>query len=393
MKRKRKIRYGMVGGGPGAFIGEVHRQAAALDGELELVAGAFSADPKRSERQGADLGLAPERVYDSWSAMLEGERALPPDERIEMVSIVTPNHLHYDIAAAYIRGGFHVVCDKPLTNTVEEAEHLCRLAEEHDVVFAVTYVYSGYPMVKQARQLVARGELGSLRKVVVEYPQGWLSESIEDDNKQAQWRTDPQRAGVSACVADIGSHAEHLVRYVTGLHVEALCAELTTFVPGRALEDDANMLVRWEHGVRGILYASQMSIGEENNLRLRVYGTRASIEWQHERQDELILRRPDGPLQVLKRGGPYLTPEAAHFTRLPGGHPEAFIEAFANIYRSVARTIGAKAEGREPDRYDLDFPTVEDGAVGVHFIHKAVESGRQGALWVDARYGKGGGNA
>lgn len=377
-----RIRYGMVGGGPGAFIGEVHRKAAALDGELELVAGAFSSDPDKSRQQGEALGLDPTRVYDSWQHMLQAESALSPDQRIDLVSIVTPNHLHFEIAKAFVEAGIHVICDKPLTNTVDEAETLCRLTKDHDVVFAVTYTYAGYPMIKEARQLVARGELGELRKIVVEYPQGWLHERIEGDNKQAAWRLDPEQAGVGGCVGDIGSHAEYLARYITGLHIEALCADLTSFVPGRVLDDDVNMLVHWEKGVKGILYASQISTGEENNLRIRVYGTKASLEWQHAHQDVLIVRHPDGPERMYKRGNDYLSPEARHYSRLPSGHPEAFIEAFANIYRSVARVIAAKKAGTDPHELDLDFPTVDDGAVGVRFIHKAVESGRSGATWV-----------
>ena len=379
---RRAVRYGMVGGGPGAFIGQVHRKAAALDGELMLVAGAFSSNPAKSRAQGAALGLPPSRVYGSWQEMLEQESALPADQRMELVAIVTPNHLHYEIARACLQRGFHVICDKPLCNTVEEAEELVRLTRERDLVFAVTYTYAGYPMVKEARELVARGELGELRKIVVEYPQGWLSEPVERENKQAAWRTDAAQAGAGGSTGDIGSHAEHLARYITGLHIEELCADLTTFVQGRRLDDDANMLVRWQQGVKGVLYVSQISTGEENNLRIRVYGRRASLEWQHRDPDTLILRSNTGPEKVYRRGGPYLSPVAAHFSRLPAGHPEAFIEAFANIYRSAARAVAAKAAAREPDPMDLDFPTVEDGAVGVRFIHRAVESARAGAMWV-----------
>lgn len=379
---RRVVRYGMVGGGPGAFIGEVHRKAAALDGELVLVAGAFSSHPAKSRAQGAALGLPPDRVYGSWQEMLERESALPPDQRMEMVAIVTPNHLHYEIARACLERGFHVICDKPLTNTVEEAEALVQLTRERDLVFAVTYTYAGYPMVKEARELVARGELGELRKIVVEYPQGWLSEPIEGENKQAAWRTDPAQAGVGGSVGDIGSHAEYLARCITGLHIEELCADLTAFVPGRRLDDDANMLVRWQQGVKGVLYVSQISAGEENNLRIRVYGRRGSLEWQHRDPDTLIVRPASGPERIYRRGHPYLSPVAAHFSRLPAGHPEAFIEAFANIYRSAARVVAAKAAGRTPDPLDLDFPTVADGAIGVRFIHKAVESSRAGAVWV-----------
>ncbi|MFS8572372.1 MAG: Gfo/Idh/MocA family oxidoreductase [Clostridia bacterium] len=382
----RKIRYGMVGGGPGAFIGAVHRQAAALDGEIELVAGCFSSSPEKSQAQGRALFLDPKRVYNSYQEMAEKEAQLPPGERIDFVAIVTPNNSHFPIAKTFIEAGFHLVCDKPMTTTIEEAEELCRLVQKHDVVFALTHNYTGYPMVKEARELVRSGKLGEIRKIVVEYPQGWLSKYIENESKQASWRTDPAQAGVSSCIGDIGSHAENLAHYITGLEMTEICADLTTFVPGRQLEDDGNILVRYENGARGILYASQISIGEENNLRIRVYGTEASLEWRQEYPTDLWVRYGDRPAELLRMGNPYLSDRAKHFTRLPAGHPEAFIEAFANIYRSAARTIAAKIAGETPHPLDTDFPTVYDGARGVHFIHKAVESGKSDAKWVDVRY-------
>lgn len=385
----RKIRYGMVGGGPGAFIGEVHRKAAALDGEIELVAGAFSSDAEKSRQQGQQLFLDPDRVYDSYQEMIEKESQLPEGDRIDFVSIVTPNHVHHPVAKAAIEAGFHVVCDKPMTMTVEEAEDLCHLVKKHDVVFALTHNYTGYPMVKQARELVKNGELGEIRKVVVEYPQGWLAEFLEDqgeeDAKQAVWRTDPKRAGVSSCIGDIGSHAENLARYITGLELSEIFADLTTFVQGRLLEDDGNILVGFQGGARGVLHASQISVGEENDLNIRVYGTKASLRWRQEEPNYLQVKYPNGPEQLYKRGNDYLSEVAQHFTRIPFGHPEAFIEAFANIYLNAARTISAKLAGEEPSEFDTDFPTVQDGAVGVHFIHKAVESG-QARAWVDASY-------
>lgn len=386
MSLNRKIRYGMVGGGPGAFIGAVHRQAAALDGEIELVAGAFSSVPERSREQGASLHLEPARVYGSYREMAERESRLPLGERIDFVSIVTPNDSHFDIAKTFIEAGFHVVCDKPMTTTVEDAETLCRLVADHDVVFALTHNYTGYPMVKQARALVQGGRLGELRKVVVEYPQGWLATLLEADGlRQAVWRTDPARAGVSSAVGDIGSHAENLVNYIAGLEIESLIADTTTFVEGRKLEDDANVLIHYQGGARGILYASQISVGEENNLRIRIYGTDASLEWHQEHPNYLYLRYQDKPEEVFKRGNPYLTEAAAHNSRLPSGHPEAFIEAFANIYRNAGRTIACRLTGGNPDPLDLDFPTVMDGARGVHFIHKVIESGKK-AAWIDAAY-------
>ncbi|MFO7315251.1 Gfo/Idh/MocA family protein [Rhodothermus marinus] len=385
MPLNRKLRYGMVGGGPGAFIGAVHRKAAALDGEIELVAGAFSSDPEKSRQMGALLHLDPRRVYRSYEEMVEKEAALPPEERIDFVSIVTPNHLHYPIAKAFIEAGFHVVCDKPMTTTLEEAEDLCRLVARHNVLFALTHNYSGYPMVKQARAMVQEGLLGEIRKIVVEYPQGWLATPLEQTGqKQAAWRTDPKLAGAGA-LGDIGSHAEHLARYITGLELDRLCADITTFVPGRKVEDDANLLVHYQNGARGILYASQVSVGEENNLRIRVYGTKASLEWHQEEPNYLYVRYPDRPEEVYKRGNEYLAPAARRASRLPSGHPEAFIEAFANIYLNFARTLKARLAGEKPDPLDLDFPTVQDGARGVHFILTALESGRRRA-WVDARY-------
>lgn len=382
----RKIRYGMVGGGPGAFIGAVHRKAAALDGEIELVAGAFSSSPERSREQGEELLLDPDRVYGSYEEMAAEEAERPEGDRIDFVSIVTPNDSHFAIAKTFIEAGFHVVCDKPMTTTVEDAEELCRLVEASGCVFALTHNYTGYPMVKQARALVQSGRLGEIRKVVVEYPQGWLATLVEKEGvKQAEWRTDPDRAGVSSAVGDIGSHAENLVHYIAGLEIEELIADITTFVPGRKLEDDANVLIHYDGGARGILYASQISVGEENNLRIRLYGTDAGLEWQQEHPNYLYVRYPDRPEEVYKRGNPYLAEIAQHNTRLPSGHPEAFINAFANIYRNAARTIASRILDVEPGPFDTDFPTVGDGARGVHFIHKVIESGKAGK-WIDAAY-------
>jgi len=385
------LRYGMVGGGPGAFIGAVHRAAAALDGNIDLVAGAFSSDPDKSAEQGRALHLDPDRVYGSYEEMAKTEAARPDDERIDFVSIVTPNFLHYDVARTFIKHGFHVVCDKPMTTSLEDAEALCRLVDETGVVFALTHNYTGYPLVKQARAMVDNGAIGKVRKVVTEYPQGWLSAPIEaEGQKQASWRTDPDLAGAGA-LGDIGSHAENLASYVTGLTMKRLMADVGTVVDGRAVDDDVNMLVRYDGGVRGVLYCSQIAQGEENNLRLRVYGTTGSLDWQQEDPHRLIVRRNGQPQQVYTHGSDYLSEAALHNTRLPAGHPEAFIEAFANVYRNAGRTIAARKRGDTPDPLDLDFPTVRDGAIGVHFIETALESGRQDA-WVDASYTPPGGN-
>jgi predicted dehydrogenase len=377
----------MVGGGPGAFIGAVHRKAAALDGLIELVGGCFSANPDKSRQQGKELFLDASRVYGSYSEMAEKESKLPAGERIDFVSIVTPNNVHYPVAKTFIEAGFDVICDKPMTMTVEEAEDLCRLVKKHNTVFALTHNYTGYPMVKEARELVRRGELGTIRKIVVEYPQGWLATLLEAEGaKQAVWRTDPNQAGVSSCIGDIGSHAENLARYITGLEMESLCADLTTFVEGRQLEDDGNLLVHYKGGARGILYASQVSVGEENDVNIRVYGTNASLEWHQENPNYLRVKYGNGPEKVYKRGNGYLSAITQHNSRLPFGHPEAFIEAFANIYVNAANTMAAKYAGEKPGEFDTDFPTVQDGAIGVHFIHKAVESGKSNRKWVDVNY-------
>jgi len=382
----RKLKYGMVGGGPGAFIGGVHRMVAALDQKIELVAGAFSSSPEKSRQQGAELLLDPKRVYRTFQEMAEKEAGLPEGERIDFVSIVTPNHLHFAPAKAFLEAGFHVVCDKPMTTTVEEAEELCRLVGKHQAVFALTHNYTGYPLVKQARDFIRDGKLGKIRKVVVEYPQGWLSTPLDAEGmKQAEWRTDPARAGVSSCMGDLGSHAENLARYITGLEIEELCADMTTFVPGRRLEDDANVLIHYKGGARGILYASQISPGEENNLRIRVYGEAGALEWHQENPNYLHVRYLDRPSEVYTRGSGYLGEAAKAFTRIPTGHPEGYLEAFANIYRAAGNTMVARITGGKPAALDLDFPTVQDGAVGVNFIHKTVESGRKGG-WVKAAY-------
>ena len=385
MPLERLLRFGMVGGGPGAFIGAVHNRAATLDGLATMTAGAFSSDPEKSRRQGAAYGLAPGRIYATYDEMASREAALPANERIDFVSIVTPNHLHFPVARAFIERGFHVVCDKPLTTTLEDAEELCRLVTKHDVVFALTHAYVAYPMVKQARALVQRGDLGTVRKVVVEYSQGWLATPLEETGqKQAGWRTDPARAGAGA-IGDIGTHAEHLARYVTGLEMERLFADVSSIVPGRRIDDDANMLVHYQGGAKGILFCSQISVGEENRLSIRVYGTTASLEWRQEDPNVLYVRHPDAPTEVYKPGHAYLVPAAQRGTRMPAGHPEGLHEAFANIYANAMRVMAARIAGETPDPLDLDFPTVRDGAVGVHFIHAALKSGRE-SDWVAASY-------
>ena len=371
----------MVGGGPGAFIGDVHRRALRMDGLATLVAGAFSSDPERSRGHARTLGV--ERAYGSYEEMAEAEAAR--EDGIDVVSIVTPNWLHAPAALAFIERGIAVVCDKPMTTTLEDAEALVRAVREHDVLFALTHNYTGYPLVKQARDLVAQGALGEIRKVVVSYSQGWLSRPIEQDGmKQAVWRTDPRKAGAGA-LGDIGSHAENLAAYVTGLHLDRLCADVRTFVEGRSVDDDANLLLRYAGGAGGVLHCSQVAAGLENALMLRVSGTEATLEWRQEDPSELRFLPLEGQERVYRRGHDDLTAAAQHASRLPPGHPEAFNEAFANVYSNALRTLAARLAGEEPDPLDLDFPTVEDGARGVHFILAALESGEREA-WVDASY-------
>jgi predicted dehydrogenase len=378
----RKLRFGMVGGGRGAFIGAVHRIAAQMDGQAELVAGAFSSDPQRSRDSAADLFVAAERAYGSYRDMAVAEAARPSGERLDFVVIVTPNDQHFPAATLFLEHGFNVVCDKPVTLTLAEARALRETVARSGKVFALTHNYTGNAMVKQARALVRDGALGTLRKVVVEYSQGWLARDIESGgHKQASWRTDPARSGAAGCMGDIGTHAENLARYVTGLRITELCAELTTFVPGRRLDDDGNLLLRFEGGARGVLHSSQIAVGEENKLSLRVYGSEASLEWQQEHPNELVVKYPDRPREILRRGNGYVGEDAQRSTRIPAGHPEGYLEAFANLYREAFRAIAAEAAG-EPLPDDLDLPGIDDGVAGMAFIEAAVASARQGAAWV-----------
>ncbi len=375
------LRYAMVGGGQGAFIGAVHRMAASLDGEATLVAGALSSSPERAIASGRELGLDPERTYESWEQMLEQERARDESERIDFVSIVTPNHVHYPIARACAEAGFHVVCDKPMVLTVEQARDLVETVERTGVVFCVTYNYTGYPMVKRARDLVRSGALGEIRKVFVEYHQGWLATRLEETGqKQAAWRTNPDLAGAGA-VGDIGSHAENLVSTVTGLTIESLCADVSTMVEGRRIDDDASVLLRFAGGARGVLTCSQICIGEENALALRVHGDKGSLSWRQEEPNELIVKWLDGRQERMTRATGQAGPEEQVCTRLPAGHPEGFIEAFANVYRSVFDAIRSRNDPTyEPLGIAGEYPTVHDGARGVRFIDAVL---RSKGTWVE----------
>ena len=369
------VRIGMVGGGRDAFIGAVHRMAARLDQSMKLVAGALSSTGEKSIASGLDLGLAEDRCYESWERMIAAEADRAPEHRIEAVVVVTPNDVHFPVAKAALEAGFHVICDKPLAMNSDQALELVEIQSRTGLVFGVTYNYTGYPMIKQARHLVRSGALGEIRKIIVEYNQGWLSTPLEKTGqKQAHWRTDPSRAGMGGAMGDIGSHAENLVSYVTGLAVSHFSSDLTSHVPGRDLDDDAAMLLRFENGARGILTASQICTGCRNDLRLRVWGTLGGIAWHQEHPDRLVQTSLDGPEQIHHRADPSLCEASMEATRLPGGHPEAFIEAFANLYRSMAHAIRAGLDDGER----FDYPTVRDGARGVKFIEQAVSGSGRG---------------
>lgn len=380
----RKIRMGMIGGGRGAFIGAVHRMAAAIDGQIELVCGAFSSNPEKSKLSGADFYLDPNRVYGSYSEMIEQEKSLPPDQRMDFVSIVTPNHMHYGPAKMALENGFHVVCDKPLCFDMEEAIDLEKTVNESGLIFVLTHNYTGYPMVKQAKQMIKHGELGNIRKVVVEYPQGWLSTLLESsDQKQAAWRTDPKKSGKAGAMGDIGTHAENLAEYITGLRITQLCADISIMVEGRRLDDDGNVLLRFDNGAKGILHASQISAGEENDLNIRVYGEKGGLAWNQMEPNSLKVSWLDKPTELRRTGVGPLYPESEAHTRIPAGHPEGYLEAFGNIYRNVAKCIQARIDGVEVDTIYNDFPTVEDGVRGMRFIDKVIESGNtEDVKWV-----------
>lgn len=381
----RKLKMGMIGGGRGAFIGSVHRMAANLDGKIELVAGCFSSNPEKSRLSGEDFFLNPDRVYPTYQEMAEKEAALPPGERIDFVSIVARNDLHYPVAKTFLEAGIHVICEKPLAFSHEEGQKLQEIVENTGLVFALTHNYTGYPMVKEARAMVKSGKLGKILKIVAEYPQGYAITSYHkaagSKGAISNWRMDPSISGVSNCIGDIGSHAENLARYITGLELEEVAADLNTFIPGRPLDDDGSMLCRYEGGARGILYASQISTGDENNLNIRIYGTDASIEWHQEHPNELIVKFAEKPRETWRRGNSYNGPEAAKYTRLPFGHPEAFIEAFANVYLAAAEAITDAIDGKTPPADGYDFPTVADGVAGMAFIEAAVKSSKNNAAW------------
>jgi predicted dehydrogenase len=382
-----KLRLGMIGGGQGAFIGAVHRIAARMDDEYELVCGAFSSDAEKAKASGLLLGLADDRVYTSYQELIEKEKQLPEDKRVQVISIVTPNHLHFEPAKLALENGFHVILDKPMTFSLAEAKELEKVVKASGKRFCLTHTYTGYPMVKEARQIIADGKLGKIRKVYVEYPQGWLSIFLEGgDNKQADWRTDPTKSGIAGAMGDIGTHAFNLAEYVSGLQVTKICADINIVVDGRKLDDDGAALLKFNNGASGVLIATQIAAGDENNIKVRVYGENGSLEWQQDNANTLLLKWLDKPTEVLRTGSGYLSSYAIHNTRVPSGHPEGYLEAFGNLYRNFALSIKADLTGKSPEKEWLDYPGIEDGIRGMAFIENVIASGKSNVKWTDFKY-------
>ncbi|WP_304064084.1 Gfo/Idh/MocA family protein [Pedobacter glucosidilyticus] len=378
---KQKLRLGMIGGGPDAFIGAVHRIAARIDDCYELVCGAFSSSAEKSAKTGAMLGLSPERAYPSYQKLIETEKSLPEDIRVEVISIVTPNHLHFEPAKMALENGFHVILDKPITLSLQEALALEKIQQQTGKKLLLTHTYTGYPMVKEARQQVLTGKLGAIRKIYVEYPQGWLSTAVE--NKQADWRTDPSKSGIAGAMGDIGTHAFNLAEYVTGLSVTKLCADINTVIDGRRLDDDGAVLLKFNNGASGVLMATQIAAGEENNVKIRVYGEKGGLEWQQVDANSLVIKWLDAPAQTYRTGGAYVSSFASHNTRTPAGHPEGYLEAFANLYRNFALTVLAEMNHQQPATEALDYPSVTEGIRGMTFIEKVIESGKSSQKWIN----------
>lgn len=377
-----KIKMGMVGGGQGSFIGGVHRMAAAIDGQIEFVCGAFSSNPQKSKASGKELNLSEDRIYESFEEMILKEKALSEDKRMDFVSIVTPNHMHFAPAKLALENGFHVVCDKPVSFNLEEAILLNEIKEKSGLEFALTHNYTAYPMVKQAKEMIENGEFGEIRKVIVEYSQGWLATKLEDTGqKQASWRVDPKKSGAGGAIGDIGTHAANLSEYITGNKINAVCADITTFVEGRLLDDDANVLLRFDNGAKGILHVSQICVGEENNLRIKIYGEKAGLSWQQQEPNTLEVKYLDQPTKIFRTSHIGVGQAANAVSRIPSGHPEGYLEAFATIYTRFARVLQSKKAGIAPDTNDLDFPSVDDGIRGMLFIDKVIESSKTGQQW------------
>ncbi len=383
----RKLRMGMVGGGKDAFIGAIHRHAAFMDGLVELTAGALSINPDIAKDSGKSLFLSEDRIYLTYDEMIKKEAALPTDKRIDFVTIVTPNFAHFAPAMMALDHGFHVVIEKPIAFTLDEAKQLKKKIEETGLLLCLTHTYSGYPMVKQARAMVQGGVLGKIRKVYVEYPQGWLSKLSErEGNAQAAWRTDPKKSGKSGCMGDIGTHAAHLTEYITGLEITHLCADLNVMVEGRLLDDDGNVLLKFNNGAAGVLMASQVAAGEENALKIRIYGEKGGLEWAQQEPNTLLVKWLDQPTQILRAGGNYgdrLSSFATANCRTPGGHPEGYLEAFGNIYRNFSLTLSARLDGKVPTKEQLDYPTVDEGIRGMAFIDNVVASAQSDKKWFE----------
>jgi len=383
----RKLRMGMVGGGKDAFIGAIHRHAAFMDGMIELVCGALSINPEIAKDSAKSLFIPEDRTYITYEEMIRKEAALPAEKRMDFVTIVTPNFAHFAPAMMALEHGFHVVIEKPITFTLDEALQLKKKVEETGLILCLTHTYSGYPLVKQARQMVKAGAFGKIRKVWVEYPQGWLSRLSErEGNAQAAWRTDPKRSGKAGAMGDIGTHAAHLAEYISGLKISRICADLNAMVEGRMLDDDGGVLLRFDNGATGVLMASQVAAGEENAIRIRIYGEKGGLEWAQQEPNSLILKWLDAPMQILRAGSNYgdrLSSFAVQNTRTPGGHPEGYLEAFANIYRNFAKTLSARLDGMAPTEEMLDFPTVEDGIRGMAFIDNVVASSQSDVKWTE----------
>ncbi|WP_299358243.1 Gfo/Idh/MocA family oxidoreductase [Mucilaginibacter sp.] len=377
-----KLRLGMIGGGQGAFIGAVHRIAARIDGDYELVCGAFSSNAEKSKASGIELGLSAERSYASYEELIEKEKQLPADERVQVISIVTPNHMHFGPTKMALENGFHVVLDKPMTFSLAEAKELEKVIKSSGKLFCLTHTYTGYPMVKEAKQLVKAGKIGKVRKIYVEYPQGWLSTFLEgDDNKQAAWRTDPGKSGIAGAMGDIGTHAFNLMEYVTGLQVTQLCADINIVVEGRKLDDDGAVLIKLNNGASAVLTATQIAAGEENNVKIRVYGESGSLEWQQWDANTLIVKMSGKPWEIYRTGGGYVSSFAAHNTRTPGGHPEGYLEAFANLYHNFALCVKAGIEGTQATPEAQDYPGIDDGVRGMAFIENVIASGKSDLKW------------
>jgi len=379
---KRKLRMGMVGGGLTSFIGPVHRKAAGIDGEIELVCGAFSIIPGESKATGEALYLNPKRVYETYQEMFEAEKNMPPDQRIDFVSVVTPNHVHYGPSKMALESGFHVIVEKPISFNLDEAKSLQKLVSKTGLVLGLTHTYTGYPLVKEARAMVAAGKFGKIRKVYVEYPQGWLSTLLEGTgNMQASWRTDPKQSGMGGAIGDIGTHAANLAEYITGRKITEICAMLNTVVKGRLLDDDSSMLLKFDNGATGVLLATQVAAGEENNLNIRVYGEKGGLEWKQEDPNTMILKWLDRPKEIIRAGQAYLTDDAKRFTRTPAGHPEGYLEAFANIYRAFTKAVRDHKPGKKINLAKYDFPGVDDGVHGMSFVQTAVKSSNSTRKW------------